>query len=74
MEKINHTQRIKEILQDDSDTKYFILRDGRYWKEGDHGYSDNVKEAKVFTQADILARLDAHGLMDKEIRKISSTQ
>lgn len=61
-------KRIDVIKQQPAGTRYVVLNaQGHYWKVGDRGYSEHIGEARKWTQAEIIDRLENYGLMDKAI-------
>lgn len=68
---MDRLERIAAIKKHAPGTKYVILdQHGRFWKMNDRGYSEDRDQAKVFTQAEIVERLENGGLMDKTIETV----
>jgi hypothetical protein len=48
---------------------YVIKKGNRYWKKGDHGYSFNISDAKLFTKEEA-AEIINRPFSDKTMHEI----
>jgi hypothetical protein len=68
-------ERIQQISKHPDGTIFVVKsQNGLYWKQDDHGYSEDISEARVFSKQDIMSRLASNGLMDKTIESFISKE